>query len=119
MISAVSNSTIQWETTLEGKGFELLVHGSVDFDSYIDFNVTVVATSSLSLSDIRLHFDTSQAKYMIGMGSMYDATGCISRCDQLKVMSSRIFNGLGTMTQPSTAVALTWSGWDDQKQAHF
>ena len=66
-----SASTAKWVAQLEGGGLSLNVSGELDFDSYLEFAVTVSATTApVELSDIvlRVQAKNSTAKMMCGMG---------------------------------------------------
>jgi hypothetical protein len=70
-----AQSSVAWTATATGGGLERVITGSVEFDSYLLFNITFTATGGdVALSDMQL---TAQADtlsrpgpfYMSGMGS--------------------------------------------------
>ena len=65
-------ATAAWKAQLRATdGLRIDVKGSLDYDSYGEYNITLTATSSaVRLSDVRLELDLSQdvARYMVGMG---------------------------------------------------
>jgi hypothetical protein len=66
-----TSATATWHSLLEGGGLELNVSGLMDFDSYMEFSVTVRATqAAVELSDIVLEVQAgnSTAKMMCGFG---------------------------------------------------
>lgn len=64
-------STVTWQSESEGGGLALNITGAMDFDSYLEFLVTVRATTAdVELSDIvlRVHAANQTAKMMCGFG---------------------------------------------------
>ena len=66
-----TSSTVTWQSESEGGGLALNITGAMDFDSYMEFLVTVRATTAdVELSDIvlRVHAANQTAKMMCGFG---------------------------------------------------
>jgi hypothetical protein len=63
-------STVTWEATLTGGGVTLTTQGTMDFDSYLEFSVTVVAGATVEVADIVVEVQPTNetAKMMCGMG---------------------------------------------------
>ena len=56
-------STVKWEAALAGGDLALNISGLMDFDSYLEFSVTVQATGAnpVALSDIRVRVQPTNA----------------------------------------------------------
>ena len=65
-----TSSTVTWQSESQGGGLELNITGAMDFDSYLEFSVSVRATKDVELSDIVLRVDVlnETAKMMCGFG---------------------------------------------------
>lgn len=66
-----TSSTVTWQSESEGGGLALNVSGAMDFDSYLEFSVSVRATAAdVEVSDIvlRVQATNQTAKMMCGFG---------------------------------------------------
>ena len=59
-----------WKAESEAGSFDVSLDGSLEFDGFADFQVTLTAKEKTSVSDIRLEvpFVRDAAKYMMGLG---------------------------------------------------
>ena len=69
-ITRQADGIAAWRSEGKAGGFTLVLEGSLEFDGFADFRVTLTATRDMSLNDIRLNvpFVQNAAKYMMGLG---------------------------------------------------
>ena len=65
-----SPGAVQWKSENTAGDFDIVIHGQMEFDGYVDFQVTFKARKETSVGDIRLLVPMSNAiaRYMMGMG---------------------------------------------------
>lgn len=77
-VTTISNSSVSWTATsvtnnmANGQNAQVVVNGSLGFDSYMEFTVTITSTGTnpLLLNDVQLTYDltTDMQSFVAGMG---------------------------------------------------
>lgn len=69
-ITKKSPGAVQWKSENTAGDFDILIQGQMEFDGYVDFQVTFTARKETNVEDIRLLVPMSNtiARYMMGMG---------------------------------------------------
>ena len=62
-------SQIQWQVTNTSQECNLIVHGQMEYDGFLDYRLTLTANKALKIKDIRLEvpLNKDKAKYMMGL----------------------------------------------------
>ena len=70
-ITSQTSATVTWKAVLESASMMMDVVGLLDFDSYLEYSVTVTATKPVSLEDMVLTVkpDGDTARLMCGLGT--------------------------------------------------
>jgi len=69
-IKELSDGIIRWDSESKSKFMQLKCKAQMEFEGYMDFQITLTAKRDTKLKDIRLEIPlaASMAKYMMGMG---------------------------------------------------
>ncbi|MEZ4697193.1 MAG: DUF6067 family protein [Rhodothermales bacterium] len=60
----------RWEVSSASDNFDMMVHGTLEYDGMLDYKIALVARRQVDVSDIRLplHYEREAAAFMLGLG---------------------------------------------------
>ncbi|PTM08107.1 MAG: hypothetical protein DA407_08910 [Bacteroidetes bacterium] len=69
-ISQKHQSAVNWEATNTSDNLTMQVHGTLEYDGMLDYNIQLIAKENVSLNDINLQIPMQKeaAIYMLGLG---------------------------------------------------